>query len=97
MERIIMSRGMGKTTRLFEYANDLAIQYPNKIIFFVCSNVNFMQQKFYNKVQKNIIFISMKDFIGTKMPEQEYFAVIDEIDIWLKNKNVCGYTMTIGD
>ena len=100
MFKVIASRGAGKTTSLMYYANDLAYKYPDKMVLFVTQHPQLMVKKFLEltkerNLPQNLGFISYGYFL-TKT-RGKYIAVIDEIDCWLDQFNIVGYTNTMGD
>lgn len=101
MFKVIASRGAGKTTSLMYYANDLAHKYPDKMVLFVTQHPQLMVKKFLEltkerNLPQNLGFISYGYFL-TKARGMKYIAVIDELDAWLDQFNIVGYTNTVGD
>lgn len=101
MFKVIASRGAGKTTSLMHYANDLAHQNPDKMVLFVTQHPQLMVKKFLEltkerNLPQNLGFISYGYFL-TKARDMKYIAVIDELDSWLDQFNIAGYTNTVGD
>ena len=101
MFKVIASRGAGKTTSLMRYANDLADKYPDKMVLFVTQHPRLMVKKFLELTKKrnlpqNLGFISYGYFL-TKARGMKCIAVIDELDCWLNQFNIVGYTNTVGD
>lgn len=101
MFKVVASRGAGKTTSLMYYANDLAHKYPDKMVLFVTQHPQLMVKKFLEltkerNLPQNLGFISYGYFL-TKARGMKYIAVIDELDAWLDQFNVVGYTNTVGD
>ena len=101
MFKVIASRGTGKTTSLMYYANDLAHKYPDKMVLFVTQHPQLMVKKFLEltkerNLPQNLGFISYGYFL-TKARGMKYIAVIDELDCWLDQFNIAGYTNTMGD
>lgn len=101
MFKVIASRGAGKTTSLMHYANDLAHKYPDKMVLFVTQHPQLMVKKFLEltkerNLPQNLGFISYEYFL-TKARGMKYIAVIDELDCWLDQFNIVGYTNTVGD
>ena len=101
MFKVIASRGAGKTTSLMRYANDLAYKYPDKMVLFVTQHPQLMVKKFLEltkerNLPQNLGFISYGYFL-TKARGMKYIAVIDELDAWLDQFNIVGYTNTVGD
>ena len=101
MFKVIASRGAGKTTSLMRYANDLAYKYPDKMVLFVTQHPQLMVKKFLEltkerNLPQNLGFISYGYFL-TKARGMKYIAVIDELDCWLDQFNIAGYTNTMGD
>lgn len=101
MFKVIASRGAGKTTSLMRYANDLAYKYPDKMVLFVTQHPQLMVKKFLEltkerNLPQNLGFISYGYFL-TKARGMKYIAVIDELDSWLNQFNIVGYTNTVGD
>lgn len=101
MFKVIASRGAGKTTSLMRYANDLAYKYPDKMVLFVTQHPQLMVKKFLEltkerNLPQNLGFISYGYFL-TKARGMKYIAVIDELDGWLDQFNIVGYTNTVGD
>lgn len=101
MFKVIASCGAGKTTSLMHYANDLAHQNPDKMVLFVTQHPQLMVKKFLELTKKrnlpqNLGFISYGYFL-TKARGMKYIAVIDELDSWLDQFNIVGYTNTVGD
>lgn len=101
MFKIVASRGAGKTTSLMYYANDLAHKYPDKMVLFVTQHPQLMVKKFLEltkerNLPQNLGFISYGYFL-TKARGMKYIAVIDELDAWLDQFNIVGYTNTVGD
>jgi ABC-type uncharacterized transport system ATPase subunit len=101
MFKVIASRGAGKTTSLMRYANDLAYKYPDKMVLFVTQHPQLMVKKFLEltkerNLPQNLGFISYGYFL-TKARGMKYIAVIDELDCWLDQFNIVGYTNTVGD
>lgn len=101
MFKVIASRGAGKTTSLMRYANDLAHKYPDKMVLFVTQHPQLMVKKFLEltkerNLPQNLGFISYGYFL-TKARGMKYIAVIDELDAWLDQFNIVGYTNTVGD
>ena len=101
MFKMIASRGAGKTTSLMRYANDLAYKYPDKMVLFVTQHPQLMVKKFLEltkerNLPQNLGFISYGYFL-TKARGMKYIAVIDELDSWLNQFNIVGYTNTVGD
>lgn len=101
MFKIIANRGAGKTTSLMHYANDLAYKYSDKMILFVTQHPQLMAKKFLELTKKrnlpqNLGFISYGYFL-TKAKDMKCIAVIDELDGWLDQFNIVGYTNTVGD
>lgn len=101
MFKVIASRGAGKTTSLMYYANDLAHKYPDKMVLFVTQHPQLMVKKFLeltkeHNLPQNLGFISYGYFL-TKARGMKYIAVIDELDGWLDQFNIVGYTNTVGD
>lgn len=101
MFKVIASRGAGKTTSLMRYANDLADKYPDKMVLFVTQHPQLMVKKFLELTKKrnlpqNLGFISYGYFL-TKVRGMKCIAVIDELDGWLDQFNIVGYTNTVGD
>lgn len=101
MFKVIASRGAGKTTSLMRYANDLAYKYPDKMVLFVTQHPQLMVKKFLEltkerNLPQNLGFISYGYFL-TKARGMKYTAVIDELDSWLDQFNIAGYTNTVGD
>ena len=99
MFKVIASRGAGKTTSLMHYANDLAHQNPDKMVLFVTQHPQLMVKKFLEltkerNLPQNLGFISYGYFLTKAM---KYIAVIDELDSWLDQFNIAGYTNTVGD
>lgn len=91
----------GKTTSLMYYANDLAHKYPDKMVLFVTQHPQLMVKKFLEltkerNLPQNLGFISYGYFL-TKARGMKYIAVIDELDAWLDQFNIVGYTNTVGD
>ena len=101
MFKVVASRGAGKTTSLMYYANDLAHKYPDKMVLFVTQPPQLMVKKFLEltkerNLPQNLGFISYGYFL-TKARGMKYIAVIDELDAWLDQFNIVGYTNTVGD
>ena len=101
MLKAVASRGAGKTTSLMYYANDLAHKYPDKMVLFVTQHPQLMVKKFLEltkerNLPQNLGFISYGYFL-TKARGMKYIAVIDELDAWLDQFNIVGYTNTVGD
>lgn len=101
MFKVVASRGAGKTTSLMYYANDLAYKYPDKMVLFVTQHPQLMVKKFLEltkerNLPQNLGFISYGYFL-TKARGMKYIAVIDELDAWLDQFNIVGYTNTVGD
>lgn len=101
MFKVVASRGVGKTTSLMYYANDLAHKYPDKMVLFVTQHTQLMVKKFLELTKERILpqnlgFISYGYFL-TKARGMKYIAVIDELDAWLDQFNIVGYTNTVGD
>lgn len=101
MFKVVASRGAGKTTSLMYYANDLAHKYPDKMVLFVTQHPQLMVKKFLEltkerNLPQNLGFISYGYFL-TKARGMKYIAVIDELDVWLDQFNIVGYTNTVGD
>ena len=98
MFKVIASRGAGKTTSLMHYANNLAHQNPDKMVLFVTQHPQLMVKKFLEltNLPQNLGFISYGYFL-TKARGMKYIAVIDELDSWLDQFNIAGYTNTVGD
>lgn len=101
MFKVVASRGAGKTTSLMYYANDLAHKYPDKMVLFVTQHPQLMVKKFLEltkerNLPQNLGFISYGYFL-TKARGMKYIAVIDELDAWLDQFNIVGYTNTVGD
>lgn len=101
MFKVVASRGAGKTTSLMYYANDLAHQNPDKMVLFVTRHPQLMVEKFLEltkerNLPQNLGFISYGYFL-TKARGMKYIAVIDDLDVWLDQFNVAGYTNTVGD
>lgn len=101
MFKVIASRGAGKTTSLMRYANDLAHKYPDKMVLFVTQHPQLMVKKFLEltkerNLPQNLGFISYGYFL-TKARGMKYIAVIDELDSWLDQFNIVGYTNTVED
>ena len=101
MFKVVASRGAGKTTSLMYYANDLAHKYPDKMVLFVTQHPQLMVKKFLEltkerNLPQNLGFISYGHFL-TKARGMKYIAVIDELDAWLDQFNIVGYTNTVGD
>ena len=101
MFKVVTSRGAGKTTSLMYYANDLAHKYPDKMVLFVTQHPQLMVKKFLEltkerNLSQNLGFISYGYFL-TKARGMKYIAVIDELDAWLDQFNIVGYTNTVGD
>lgn len=101
MFKVVASRGAGKTTSLMYYANDLAHQNPDKMVLFVARHPQLMVEKFLEltkerNLPQNLGFISYGYFL-TKARGMKYIAVIDELDAWLDQFNIVGYTNTVGD
>lgn len=101
MFKVIASRGAGKTTSLMYYANDLAHKYPDKMVLFVTQHPQLMVKKFLeltkeHNLPQNLVFISYGYFL-TKARGVKYIVVIDELDGWLDQFNIVGYTNTVGD
>lgn len=101
MFKVVASRGAGKTTSLMYYANDLAHKYPDKMVLFVTQHPQLMVKKFLEltkerNLPQNLGFISYGYFL-TKARGMKYIAVIDEVDAWLDQFNIVGYTNTVGD
>lgn len=97
MKKILMSRGMGKTTQLLKYAHNLALKYPHKIIYFLTafktSKYYVMQQYsdlFGDRLATNLVFITSNDSI--KNHNNDYEIVVDELDAWLNSLNIKAYT-----
>lgn len=83
------------------YADDLAYKYPDKMVLFVTQHPQLMVKKFLELTKKsnlpqNLGFISYGYFL-TKARGMKYIAVIDELDCWLDQFNIAGYTNTMGD
>lgn len=101
MFKVVASRSAGKTTSLLYYANDLAHKYPDKMVLFVTQHPQLMVKKFLEltkerNLPQNLGFISYGYFL-TKARGMKYIAVIDELDAWLDQFNIVGYTNTVGD
>lgn len=101
MFKVVASRGAGKTTSLMYYANDLAHQNPDKMVLFVTQHPQLMVEKFLEltkerNLPQNLGFISYGYFL-TKARGMKYIVVIDELDVWLDQFNIAGYTNTVGD
>ena len=101
MFKVVASRGAGKTTSLMYYANDLAHKYTDKMVLFVTQHHQLMVKKFLEltkerNLPQNLGFISYGYFL-TKARGMKYIAVIDELDAWLDQFNIVGYTNTVGD
>lgn len=101
MFKVAASRGAGKTTSLMYYANDLAHKYPDKMVLFVTQHPQLMVKKFLEltkerNLPQNLGFISYGYFL-TKARGMKYIAVIDELNAWLDQFNIVGYTNTVGD
>lgn len=101
MFKVVASRGAGKTTSLMYYANDLAHKYPDKMVLFVTQHPQLMVKKFLEltkerNLPQNLGFISYGYFL-TKTRGMKCIAVIDELDCWLDQFNIVGYTNTVGD
>lgn len=97
MFKVIANRGAGKTTSLMRYANDLAYKYPDKMV----QHPQLMVKKFLEltkerNLPQNLGFISYGYFL-TKARGMKCIAVIDELDSWLDQFNIVGYTNTVGD
>lgn len=99
MNRILSDRGMGKTHELLNYANFLARKYPNETILFVtnfCVTTKDFLLKRGEKIEDNVKFVSFQQF-DNQVATTGYKAVIDEVDSYLRNLNVQGYSMTLSD
>lgn len=90
MNRIIDSRGSGKTKQLMLYAKE-----HNAI--FVCENPLAMNRKAYDYGIFGIEFMSYSDFIYKDDDERDY--VIDELENYVKmyGSHLIGYTLTNED
>lgn len=98
---MIASRGAGKTTSLMQYANDLTYKYPDKMVLFVTKHPQLMVKKFLEltkecNLPQNLGFINYGYFL-TKARGMKCIAVIDELDCWLNQFNIVGYTNIVGD
>lgn len=98
MFKVIASRGAGKTVSLMRYANDLAYKYPDKMVLFVTQLMvkKFLELTKERNLPQNLGFISYGYFL-TKARGMKCIAVIDELDCWLDQFNIVGYTNTVGD
>lgn len=97
MFKVVASRGAGKTTSLMH----LAHKYPDKMVLFVTQHPQLMVKKFLEltkerNLPQNLGFISYGYFL-TKARGMKCIAVIDELDSWLDQFNIVGYTNTVGD
>ena len=88
MKIISGQRGCGKSSELIKYA------YENDITI-VCKNPqhHLLLAKELNIPFGAIKFITYGEFDRERQTRDNY--VIDDIESYLMNKNVCGYTMTI--
>ena len=93
MHQIIGNRGSGKTYQLMELAK------KNNGVF-VCSNPTAMKEKSLAYGLTGFDIISYNDFLlNDEFDGRNYF--IDEMETFLRrfvgDKNVKGYSLTIGD
>lgn len=98
MFKVTASRGAGKTASLMRYANDLAYKYPDKMVLFVTQHPQLMVKKFLEltkerNLPQNLGFISY----GYFLTKARGMKCIDELDSWLNQFNIVGYTNTVGD
>ena len=101
MFKMIANRGSGKTTSLMYHADLLAKENPDKKVLFVTSQPQLMAGRLLeltkeHNLPQNLEFISYGYFL-TKARGMKYIAVIDELDCWLDQFNIVGYTNTVGD
>lgn len=96
MKRIMMDRGLGKTTSLFNYAKYLALQDKDTTVFFACFSPE-TTSKLFSDIPKNIKFIRVSDLLDGSLRGKRYKLVIDEVESLLQLLNVDAYTLTLSD
>lgn len=101
MFKMIANRGSGKTTSLMHHADLLAKENPDKQVFFVTSQPQLMAGRFLelsgsDHLPQNLGFISYSYFLVKIKDLKDYIAVVDELDYWLQQFKIIGYTNTVG-
>lgn len=95
MKRIMSDRGMGKTTSLMFYVNQLAKQNSDKTIYFVCHNPTELSRR--NNAPENLKFITFRQFLEEYQSYRNYKVIVDEIEEMLKILNIDAYTLTLSE
>lgn len=100
MFKMIANRGSGKTTSLMYHADLLAKENPDKQVLFVTSQPQLMVRRFLelsgsDHLPQNLGFISYSYFLVKIKDLKDYIAVVDELDYWLQQFQIVGYTNTI--
>ena len=101
MFKMIGNRGSGKTTSLMYHAGLLAKENPDKQVLFVTSQPQLIVRRFLelsksDHLPKNLGFISYNYFLVKIKDLKDYIAVVDELDYWLQQVQIVGYTNTVG-
>lgn len=98
MDKIITSRGCGKTTSLLYKANYfLKTNSQCSEIIFVCSHPSLMQEKFlklFNNLER-ISFINYEEYLFNLNQYKHKKVFIDELEDLLKLLNIETFTLTI--
>lgn len=101
MKRIIANRGMDKTTNLLEMALAYAEANPQDTVFFAAATINsayFIEQKMLGREWPSNFNIVAHVNIDTATRGRHNVKVfIDEIDLFLQDLKVVGYSMTLGE
>lgn len=100
MFKMIANRGSGKTTSLMHHADFLAKENSDKQVLFVTSQPQLMVRKFLelsgsDHLPQNLGFISYSYFLVKIKDLKDYIAVVDELDYWLQQFQIVGYTNTV--
>lgn len=102
MKRVFSDRGMGKTTSLVLYANELAKKYPNRKVYFVSTighSKNYIIENCNRigiSIEPNIKFISYMKFSSLNTGFSD-LVVLDDVEIFLNGLGVEAYSLTMDD
>ena len=101
MFKMIANRGSGQTSCLMYHADLLAKDNPDKQVLFVTSQPQLMAGRFLelsgsDHLPQNLGFISYSYFLVKIKGLKDYIAVVDELDYWLQQFKIVGYTNTVG-
>lgn len=102
MKKILSTRGMGKTTELFNFALDYAKNNPDTSVFFISYNTKEAIEQ-YDSLPENLFPLRYFSYLDRELKgrnmecRKNAVYIIDEVQPLLEHMKIIAYSDTIGE